>query len=81
LGAGLQARAELKRRQNTIQLSVSDSGKGFDVSHARRNGGLGLINMEERVRRVQGTMAVHSSPGQGTRVKLTVPYSKKKGTS
>ena len=41
-----------------------------EASHA---GGLGLVSMQERMRLLQGTIAVSSSPGQGTRIEATVP--------
>ncbi|MCI0744113.1 MAG: PAS domain-containing protein, partial [Verrucomicrobia subdivision 3 bacterium] len=67
------ARAELTMRDSTVHLVVSDSGKGFDMTHARKTAGLGLVSMEERIRLVHGTIAVHSRPGEGTRVELSVP--------
>jgi PAS domain S-box-containing protein len=68
-----KAQAELKMKARTIQLALTDSGKGFDVAHARQNGGLGLVSMEERVRLVRGSFAMHSKPGEGTRVQVTIP--------
>ncbi len=67
------ARVKLVARTEEIRLEVSDDGKGFEVEHARRNGGLGMLSMQERLRLVHGEIAVHSRPGQGTRVELSVP--------
>ncbi len=39
----------------------------------RARGGLGLLSMEERARLVGGTLAIRSSPGQGTLVEARVP--------
>ena len=54
-----------------IRLEVSDDGAGFDP--ARINGGYGLRGMRTRVAEAGGTLAVHSSPGAGTRVSAAVP--------
>jgi len=67
------ARTELTRQGDTLRLLIADSGKGFDFQRARRNGGLGLVSMEERLRLVHGTLKVQSYPGEGTRLEFTVP--------
>ena len=57
-----------------VKVSVADDGAGFDPAapglRARR---LGLTSMEERARSVGGTLAIDSSPGQGTTIRLEVP--------
>jgi signal transduction histidine kinase len=53
-----------------IAVEVKDDGRGFDPAHTR---GLGILGMEERVRRLGGTLAVKSAPGQGTLVKAELP--------
>jgi signal transduction histidine kinase len=58
---------------------ITDNGVGFDPQAARSCGGLGLLSMEERIRLVGGTLAISSSPGQGTRVEARVPWPKAAG--
>jgi two-component system sensor histidine kinase DegS len=58
-----------------IQLDVVDGGAGFDVAAAMRNGGLGLISMQERVSLLNGQLLVESRRGAGTRVHATIPLS------
>ena len=53
-----------------IQVSIVDQGRGFDTRHVR---GLGLVGMDERVKRVGGSLTVESIPGQGTAVKAELP--------
>jgi signal transduction histidine kinase len=55
---------------NTIRLVVSDRGAGMDASAM---GGLGLVSIKERTRLVNGAVTVHSRPGEGVTVTLTVP--------
>lgn len=68
-----EARVEFRAETERIHLSVSDTGRGFDVEQARREGGLGLSSMQERVRLLHGTLAVTSVPGRGTRIEVSVP--------
>lgn len=58
-----------------LSLSVEDDGKGFD---ARRDRGLGLIGIEERVANLGGVFAVESVPGRGARLRISLPL---KGTT
>ncbi|HET9680493.1 MAG TPA: hypothetical protein VFP19_00535, partial [Candidatus Limnocylindrales bacterium] len=50
-------------------------GRGFDPgSLAGRDDGFGLHAMRERMALVGGTLAIHSTPGGGTRVIARVPH-------
>jgi PAS domain S-box-containing protein len=66
-------RLRVRIRNGELAMTVADDGCGFDVERARRKGGLGLISMEERARQVNGTLAVISRPGSGTKVELRLP--------
>jgi len=56
-----------------LYLEVRDFGCGFDPDAVRGQPGLGLASMEERVRLADGALAIHSAPGKGTSVSVTVP--------
>jgi PAS domain S-box-containing protein len=64
---------DLRCTANQIQLEVRDAGVGFNVEAATRNGGSGLISMQERVHLVKGTFSVESTVNNGTKVVATVP--------
>ena len=70
------AAISLKRVNGDLELKVSDSGKGFDVEKFRKEGGLGLVSIEERLRLLQGTCEIDSSPQKGTTLVARVPLSK-----
>jgi signal transduction histidine kinase len=53
---------------------VSDSGKGFDVESTMQGKGLGLTSMRERVRLVNGTIAIESKPMHGTTIHVRLPF-------
>jgi signal transduction histidine kinase len=67
------AAISLKRDNGSLELRVSDSGRGFDVDGFRRGGGLGLVSIEERLRLLQGSCEIHSSPDRGTTLVARVP--------
>jgi len=56
-----------------IRLSVRDSGVGFEPESAKGTQGLGLISMRERVRLVNGSISITSSPRSGAEVRICVP--------
>ncbi len=60
----------LVRYGDTLRLTVEDDGHGFDTGRTR---GLGLLGMRERVARLHGSFDIDSTPGQGTRVSVTLP--------
>jgi len=64
-----------------IQLTVRDSGIGFDADAAMSSLGLGLISMRERVSLVKGTMLIASKPMGGTEISVRVPVISAKGAS
>jgi signal transduction histidine kinase len=53
-----------------VNFSVRDDGAGFDPRFVR---GLGLLGMEERVRRLGGQVRIDSQPGRGTLVAAELP--------
>ena len=71
-GAG-EAEVELAGHAEEIELSISDSGRGFDVEAVKRVAGLGLISMRERLRQVGGHLSIESEPARGTRIHVRVP--------
>jgi PAS domain S-box-containing protein len=56
-----------------IHLSVTDHGKGFDISSAMMGRGIGLKSMRERVKLMNGHLAIESKPNQGTKIHARVP--------
>lgn len=64
-----------------VKLVVSDAGAGFDVEEAKRNRGLGLVSMQERIHLVHGQFNVESSPGGETKVVAVVPVVAVEGKS
>jgi PAS domain S-box-containing protein len=73
-GAAQHVDVRLTRSNGRVTLTVSDDGRGFDPNRIGASGGLGLINMRERARQLNGTFELDSRPGRGTTVRVTIPF-------
>ena len=67
------AHVSLSGHVGTIELTVKDSGAGFDPHEALRGPGLGLTSMNERLKAVGGQLTVHSQRGCGTVIHVVAP--------
>jgi signal transduction histidine kinase len=66
----------LSYMDDVVVLDVRDDGRGFTPSATpgpSAGFGFGLAAMEQRVRRVSGTLTVESAPGEGTALSASVP--------
>ncbi|MBW6500177.1 MAG: sensor histidine kinase [Bacteroidales bacterium] len=65
---------ELNKHEKFITLQFYDNGRGFDISllGAEDNRGMGLSNIETRVRSVGGVFIIESTPGKGTSALIKV---------
>ena len=63
----------LQGDSNQIELTVSDSGRGFDPQATTSGHGLGLTSMKERVKLVDGHLSIESKPLRGTTIRAGVP--------
>lgn len=59
-----------KRAAETVQLTVTDDGKGMAPSTPK---GFGLTTMTERVRSLGGACIVESAPSKGTSIRVEIP--------
>ena len=64
------ARVTIEQTADKILVCVFDDGRGFDPQRVR---GLGILGMEERVRRLGGMFTIDSKPGGGTTLKAEFP--------
>ena len=63
---------QIHKEAGEIRLTIRDFGKGFDIEAARQGRGLGLTSMRERIRLVNGTIAIQSEPMGGTTIHARV---------
>lgn len=67
----------LTQASNEVQLSVHDSGVGFDRETAISGHGLGLTSMKERLKLVGGHLFIDSTLQGGTTVYARVPVGRR----
>ncbi len=69
------ATVELRFALDTLEVSISDEGKGFDVVilGGTAAGRLGLLSMRERTEGLDGTFEIISTIGVGTEIRATLP--------
>jgi signal transduction histidine kinase len=67
----------LKARSNEIQLSVYDSGVGFDMQKAMSGNGLGFTSMKERMKLIDGHLSIDLKPQGGTTIHARAPLKPK----
>jgi PAS domain S-box-containing protein len=63
----------LTGRSNELNLTIRDSGIGFEPEEAMKGPGLGLTIMKERLKMVHGELSIESQRGSGTTVHVRVP--------
>jgi signal transduction histidine kinase len=63
---------KLRREDDSLTLTISDDGHGFDPSDVDAERHLGIRGMRERAEMVGGTLEIESEPEQGTTVRLTI---------
>jgi len=63
----------------SVRLRIRDDGCGFDAKNLARSkdGHFGLLGIQERVESIGGGLSVHSQPGEGTEIAVTVLRGKK----
>jgi signal transduction histidine kinase len=65
---------ELNKHEKFVTLQFSDNGRGFDTSRLgmEDNKGMGLSNIETRVKSIEGVFILESNPGKGTSALIKV---------
>jgi PAS domain S-box-containing protein len=76
-----QFEVSLKGSLHEIDLTVRDSGAGFDAESAMSGHGLGLTSMRERLKLVGGQLSIESTLVGGTTIHARVPLSPHKAKS
>jgi signal transduction histidine kinase len=73
-GAPGQVSVQMRVEEGQLHLAVTDDGAGFDPDARGADGcHYGLQVMRGRAEHIGGQFAVHTAPGQGTRVEVCLP--------
>jgi signal transduction histidine kinase len=68
--AAQTAKVIVLQDSDKIRVEIVDNGAGFEAARSR---GMGILGMEERVKRLGGTLTIDSARGRGTTVKAELP--------
>lgn len=68
-----QVKIDIYKTGNKIFLEVNDNGKGFDTSIVNESKGIGINNIQNRVKQIGGEFELSSNPAQGTGYKINIP--------
>jgi two-component system, NarL family, sensor kinase len=60
-------------KEDEVYLVLEDNGKGFEESKLKVKGGMGLQNIRERAKLLNGSADIHSTPGEGTVIEIHIP--------
>ena len=65
---------QLSNVADKLVLEINDNGIGFDVNKKGRPDSYGLIGMKERIKLLSGNLDITSKMGEGTSVRVEIPY-------
>jgi signal transduction histidine kinase len=65
------ARVSVREVTERLEVEITDDGQGFDPQRMR---GMGLLGMEERVKRLGGKLKIESRAGHGTTIVAGLPF-------
>jgi signal transduction histidine kinase len=68
-----QATIQISRADQSINLLISDNGRGFDLH--KNTTGFGLQGMQERVMLLAGQIEITTAPDQGCQIAVILPLS------
>jgi signal transduction histidine kinase len=68
--SAMRARVSVVRTPDKVRIEISDDGQGFNSQRVR---GIGLLGMEERVKRLGGVLEIESQAGRGTTLIAELP--------
>jgi signal transduction histidine kinase len=71
-GPGAEVTVTLRRRHNSIQLTIRDNGVGLSPKDA--SSGIGILGMRDRIEAVGGQLKIVSHPGQGASIHTTIHH-------
>ena len=78
-----EVKMSITKIPDAIRMEIRDNGKSFQVKRTltKTNKRLGLVGMKERVVMVGGNLMIESAAGQGTTVRVEIPFNPEKTKS
>ncbi|APG65164.1 hypothetical protein LPB136_07290 [Tenacibaculum todarodis] len=69
-----------KEENGVLEILVEDNGKGFNSEDPINKDGIGLNQINARVKMLNGTFVIDSAENEGTKIKITLPIQERKKT-
>ncbi len=69
-----QVNVRLYLKNKRLLLEIEDNGQGFLAKEIENKKTLGILGMRERVSLIRGEYTIESKPGNGTTVRVSVPF-------
>ncbi|WP_231567354.1 sensor histidine kinase [Lacinutrix sp. Hel_I_90] len=66
----------MEQNETGFVLRYQDNGKGFDVDKINGNSGIGLQNIKSRIKILNGTLKIESTPNKGSQFMIRCNYDK-----
>ncbi|NER80763.1 MAG: tetratricopeptide repeat protein [Leptolyngbya sp. SIO1D8] len=67
---------QLSKSENSMNITIEDDGIGFNVAQVRKKGGMGLRNLESRIKYLNGELQIISRENKGTELIIDIPLKK-----
>lgn len=64
----------LSKKNERLQLIITDDGKGFDTAQIEKSTGIGWKNIYSRLSMINGNMDINSAPGKGTTININIAF-------
>jgi signal transduction histidine kinase len=71
------AKVSIKENNGKLIISIIDDGIGFDKTKINLKDGLGINQIDARIRMMKGDFFIDSKKGLGTKVKIDLPIQEK----
>lgn len=68
-----EALLQISYNEHKLYITVEDNGKGFILTDPQHKKGIGLKNIESRIKALKGKMDFRTAPNEGTSVLIEIP--------
>lgn len=72
-----KASIKIKQTENELLVKIIDNGAGFDIREINQKEGLGLSQIDARIKIMKGKFNIKSSKEKGTHIFISIPISDK----
>jgi signal transduction histidine kinase len=72
-----KADLSIRAQEESMTMTISDNGTGFEYYEGKRLCGNGISNIKERVHLLGGDVLIHSNSKEGTKISIKIPRNRK----